>query len=111
MASSTDADVVITEIGGTTGDIESQPFLEAIRQVGLEQGRDNCCYIHVVLVPYISGSDEYKSKPAQHSVKELQGMGVNPDIIICVLTAAWAAISAARSAPSAMSSLSASLRT
>ena len=82
MASSTNADVVITEIGGTTGDIESQPFLEAIRQVGLEQGRDNCCYIHVVLVPYISGSDEYKSKPAQHSVKELQGMGVNPDIII-----------------------------
>ena len=51
------------------GDIESQPFLEAIRQVGLEQGRDNCCYIHVVLVPYISGSDEYKSKPAQHSVR------------------------------------------
>ena len=82
MASSTDADVVITEIGGTTGDIESQPFLEAIRQVGLEQGRENCCYIHVVLVPYISGSDEYKSKPAQHSVKELQGMGVSPDIII-----------------------------
>ena len=82
LAKSTEADVVITEIGGTTGDIESQPFLEAIRQVGLEQGRDNCCYIHVVLVPYISGSDEYKSKPAQHSVKELQGMGVNPDIII-----------------------------
>ena len=82
LASSTEADVVITEIGGTTGDIESQPFLEAIRQVGLEQGRDNCCYIHVVLVPYISGSDEYKSKPAQHSVKELQGMGITPDIII-----------------------------
>ena len=82
LASSTEADVVITEIGGTTGDIESQPFLEAIRQVGLEQGRENCCYIHVVLVPYISGSDEYKSKPAQHSVKELQGMGVSPDIII-----------------------------
>ena len=82
LAKSTEADVVITEIGGTTGDIESQPFLEAIRQVGLEQGRDNCCYIHVVLVPYISGSDEYKSKPAQHSVKELQGMGINPDIII-----------------------------
>mgnify|MGYP000196471903 FL=1 len=90
LASSTEADVVITEIGGTTGDIESQPFLEAIRQVGLEQGRDNCCYIHVVLVPYISGSDEYKSKPAQHSVKELQGMGVNPDIIICAQTAVWA---------------------
>ena len=82
LASSTEADVVITEIGGTTGDIESQPFLEAIRQVGLEQGRENCCFIHVVLVPYISGSDEYKSKPAQHSVKELQGMGVSPDIII-----------------------------
>ena len=74
--------IAIIEVGGTVGDIESQPFLEAIRQVGLEQGRDNCCYIHVVLVPYISGSDEYKSKPAQHSVKELQGMGVNPDIII-----------------------------
>ena len=82
LASSTEADVVITEIGGTTGDIESQPFLEAIRQVGLEQGKENCCFIHVVLVPYISGSDEYKSKPAQHSVKELQGMGINPDIII-----------------------------
>ena len=82
MASSTNADVVITEIGGTTGDIESQPFLEAIRQVGLEQGRENCCFIHVVLVPYISGSDEYKSKPAQHSVKELQGMGINPNIIV-----------------------------
>ncbi len=82
LASSTGADVVITEIGGTTGDIESQPFLEAIRQAGIEQGHGNCCYIHVVLVPYISGSDEYKSKPAQHSVKELQGMGIAPDIII-----------------------------
>mgnify|MGYP000414458104 CR=1 FL=1 len=82
LASSTEADVVITEIGGTTGDIESQPFLEAIRQVGLEQGPENCCYIHVVLVPYISGSDEYKSKPAQHSCKELQGMGIAPNIIV-----------------------------
>ncbi|MCI2047721.1 MAG: CTP synthase [Faecalibacterium sp.] len=82
LASSTGADVVITEIGGTTGDIESQPFLEAIRQVGLEQGPENCCYIHVVLVPYISGSDEYKSKPAQHSVKELQGMGIVPNVIV-----------------------------
>ena len=82
LASSTEADVVITEIGGTTGDIESQPFLEAIRQVGLEQGRDNCCYIHVVLVPYISGSDEYKSKPAQHSVKELQSLGIQPDFLV-----------------------------
>ena len=80
LAASTEADVVITEIGGTTGDIESQPFLEAIRQVGIEQGHENCCYIHVVLVPYISGSNEYKSKPAQHSVKELQGMGISPDI-------------------------------
>ena len=74
--------MVITEIGGTTGDIESQPFLEAIRQVGLEQGLENCCYIHVVLVPYISGSDEYKSKPAQHSCKELQGMGIIPNVIV-----------------------------
>ena len=75
LAKSTEADVVITEIGGTTGDIESQPFLEAIRQVGLEQGPENCCYIHVVLVPYISGSDEYKSKPAQHSVQGAAGHG------------------------------------
>ena len=82
LAKSTEADVVITEIGGTTGDLESQPFLEAIRQVGLEQGPENCCYIHVVLVPYISGSDEYKSKPAQHSCKELQGMGIAPNIIV-----------------------------
>lgn len=76
------ADIVITEIGGTTGDIESQPFLEAIRQVAREVGRENCCFIHVTLVPYISGSDEFKSKPTQHSVKELQGMGISPDIII-----------------------------
>ena len=62
----TGADVVITEIGGTTGDIESQPFLEAIRQVGLEQGRGNSLYIHVTLVPYLHGSGEHKSKPTQH---------------------------------------------
>lgn len=78
----TDADVVITEIGGTTGDIESQPFLEAIRQVGLEQGRDNCCYIHVTLVPYVRSSGEHKSKPTQHSVKELQSIGVMPNVIV-----------------------------
>ena len=78
----TNADVVITEIGGTTGDIESQPFLEAIRQVGLEQGRGNALYIHVTLVPYLHGSGEHKSKPTQHSVKELQGMGIHPDIIV-----------------------------
>ncbi len=78
----TGADVVITEIGGTTGDIESQPFLEAIRQVGLEAGRENSLYIHVTLVPYLHGSDEHKSKPTQHSVKELRGMGISPDMIV-----------------------------
>ena len=82
VGATTGADVVITEIGGTIGDIESQPFIEAIRQVAREVGRDNCCFIHVTLVPYISGSEEFKSKPTQHSVKELQGMGINPDIII-----------------------------
>ena len=82
MGNKTGADVVITEIGGTTGDIESQPFLEAIRQVGLEQGRGNSLYIHVTLVPYLQGSGEHKSKPTQHSVKELQGMGIHPDIIV-----------------------------
>lgn len=78
----TDADVVITEIGGTIGDIESQPFLEAIRQVGHEVGSDNSLYIHVTLVPYLKASGEHKSKPTQHSVKELQGMGITPDIIV-----------------------------
>ncbi len=78
----TNADVVITEIGGTTGDIESQPFLEAIRQVGLEVGRENTLYIHVTLVPFLRGSDEHKTKPTQHSVKELQGMGISPNIIV-----------------------------
>lgn len=76
------ADVLITEIGGTTGDIESQPFLEAIRQISLEQSRDNCLFIHVTLVPYLKGSNEHKSKPTQHSVKELRSMGISPDIII-----------------------------
>ena len=78
----TDADVVITEIGGTIGDIESQPFIEAVRQISLEVGSENSLFIHVCLVPFLSGSDEHKSKPAQHSVKELQGMGVKPDIIV-----------------------------
>ena len=78
----TDADVVITEIGGTTGDIESQPFLEAIRQVSLEVGKENCLFMHVTLVPYIPGSDELKSKPTQHSVRELQSLGIMPDLII-----------------------------
>ena len=76
-------DVVITEIGGTVGDIESQPFLEAIRQIVKEQGRDNAIVIHVTLVPYIQGSEELKSKPTQHSVKELLGMGIQPTIIVC----------------------------
>ena len=78
----TGADVVITEIGGTTGDIESQPFLEAIRQVGHEVGKENCLFIHVTLVPYIHSSGEHKSKPTQHSVKELQASGIFPDIIV-----------------------------
>lgn len=82
VGSETSADIVITEVGGTTGDIESQPFLEAIRQVGLEVGQANSLYIHVCLVPYLSGSDEHKTKPTQHSVKELQGMGIHPDIIV-----------------------------
>ena len=77
-----DADVVITEIGGTIGDIEGQPFIEAVRQISLEVGRENSLFIHVCLVPYLKGSDEHKSKPTQHSVKELQGMGVNPDIVV-----------------------------
>ncbi|MBQ1407137.1 MAG: CTP synthase, partial [Eubacterium sp.] len=78
----TNADVVITEIGGTIGDIESQPFIEAVRQISLETGRENSLFIHVTLVPYLSGSEEHKSKPTQHSVKELQGMGIHPDIIV-----------------------------
>lgn len=78
----TDADVVITEIGGTIGDIESQPFIEAVRQINLEVGKENSLFIHVTLVPFLKGSDEHKSKPTQHSVKELQGMGINPDIIV-----------------------------
>ena len=77
-----EADVVITEIGGTAGDIESQPFLEAIRQVSLEMGTENCLFIHVTLVPYIKSSGEHKSKPTQHSVKELRTLGINPNIIV-----------------------------
>ena len=82
VGNETDADVVITEIGGTIGDIESQPFIEAVRQISLEVGRENSLFIHVTLVPFLHGSDEHKSKPTQHSVKELQGMGVRPDIIV-----------------------------
>ena len=82
VGKTSDADVVITEIGGTTGDIESQPFLEAIRQVSLDVGKENCLFIHVTLIPYIQGSGELKSKPTQHSVKELQSLGIMPDIIV-----------------------------
>lgn len=77
-----EADVVVTEIGGTIGDIEGLPFIEAARQVSLEVGRENSLFIHVTLVPYLSGSDEHKSKPTQHSVKELQGLGIHPDVIV-----------------------------
>lgn len=82
VGESSEADVIITEIGGTVGDIESQPFLEAIRQVSLEVGKENCVFIHVTLVPYIKSSGEHKSKPTQHSVKELRALGISPDIIV-----------------------------
>ncbi len=83
LGEKTKADVVITEIGGTIGDIESQPFLEAIRQICLEEGKENCLFIHVTLVPYIKSSGEHKSKPTQHSVKEMMNAGLFPDIIVC----------------------------
>ncbi len=83
VGKNSDTDVVITEIGGTVGDIESTPFLEAIRQFVAEVGRQNAMYIHVTLVPYISGSNELKSKPTQHSVKELLSIGIQPNIIVC----------------------------
>ena len=76
-------DIVITEVGGTVGDIESQPMLEAIRQIGIEQKEEDTVFIHVTLLPYISGSKELKSKPTQHSVKALQSLGINPDILVC----------------------------
>lgn len=79
----TGADVCLVEIGGTVGDIESQPFLEAIRQFSVEVGRENCLFIHVTLVPYIDASHELKSKPTQHSVKEMLSIGIHPDIIVC----------------------------
>jgi CTP synthase len=76
-------DVLITEIGGTVGDIESLPFLEAIRQMRADVGRDNCCFIHIALVPYLAAAGELKTKPVQHSVKELRTVGIAPDIILC----------------------------
>ena len=78
-----DAEVGIVEIGGTVGDIESLPFLEAIRQMGIEEGRTNTCYIHLTLVPHLASVGEIKTKPTQHSVKELRGIGIQPDIVMC----------------------------
>jgi len=78
-----DVDVVITEIGGTVGDIESLPFLEAIRQIKYDVGKENVMYIHVTLVPFLSKAGELKTKPTQHSVKELRGLGIQPDVLIC----------------------------
>ena len=83
VANERNVDVVITEIGGTVGDIESQPFLEAIRQIKSEVGAENVCYIHVTLVPYLGKAGELKTKPTQHSVKELRMIGIQPDIIVC----------------------------
>ena len=82
VARTQETDIVITEIGGTVGDIESTPFLEAIRQVATEVGKENCIYVHLTLVPYISTSGEQKTKPTQHSVKELLSLGIQPDIIV-----------------------------
>ena len=79
----TDTDIVITEVGGTVGDIEGVSIIEAIRQVGLEKNKEDVVYIHVTLLPYIFGSNEIKSKPTQHSVKELQSFGIKPDILVC----------------------------
>ncbi|OOB77953.1 MAG: CTP synthase [Epulopiscium sp. Nele67-Bin001] len=81
-AEKNNCDVLITEIGGTTGDIEIQPFLETTRQIALEVGRKNCIFIHLTLVPFIKSSGEHKSKPTQHSVKELRSIGISPDIIV-----------------------------
>ena len=78
-----DVDVIIAEIGGTVGDIESLPFLEAIRQMRHELGRDNCVFVHVTLVPWIAAAGELKTKPTQHSVKELRAIGIQPDILLC----------------------------
>ncbi len=78
-----DAEVAIVEIGGTVGDIESLPFLEAIRQMGVQLGRNNVCYIHLTLVPYIASAGEIKTKPTQHSVKELREIGIQPDVLMC----------------------------
>src|SRR6059058_1898759 len=83
IAETSDVDVVITEIGGTVGDIESLPFLEAIRQVPVDVGRRNCMYVHCTLVPFITHAGELKTKPTQHSVNELRRIGIQPDVLLC----------------------------
>ena len=83
LGESGDYDVVITEIGGTVGDIESLPYIEAVRQLRWELGRENCIVIHLTLVPYLSAAAELKTKPTQHSVKTLMESGINADILVC----------------------------
>jgi CTP synthase len=83
VAGAGDAEVAVVEVGGTVGDIESLPFLEAIRQMGITHGRDNVCYIHLTLLPYIAAAGEMKTKPTQHSVKELREIGIQPDVVLC----------------------------
>ncbi|RAP50534.1 MAG: CTP synthetase, partial [Methanosphaera sp. rholeuAM74] len=83
IADKTKAEVVMVEVGGTVGDIESQPFIEALRQLKHEEGNDNCMFVHVTYVPYLKAAKEFKTKPTQHSTKELRGLGINPDMIVC----------------------------
>ena len=78
----TDSDVIITEVGGTVGDIESLPFLEAPRQMKADVGADNVMYVHTTLIPYLKAAGEMKTKPTQHSVKELRGLGIQPNILV-----------------------------
>src|SRR5437868_11256473 len=82
-AGAADAEVAVVEVGGTVGDIESLPFLEAIRQMGITLGRENVCYVHLTLVPFIATAGEMKTKPTQHSVKELREIGIQPDVVLC----------------------------
>jgi CTP synthase len=83
VADKNDVDIVIVEIGGTVGDIESLPFLEAIRQMGNEEGADKALFVHVTLVPWIAAAGELKTKPTQHSVRDLREIGIAPDILLC----------------------------
>ena len=101
-----DVDVVITEVGGTVGDIEILPFLEAIRQFRKEAGRDNVCYVHVTLVPFIGPSGEQKTKPTQHSVTELRSRGIQPDVIVCRSERADRATSSSARSPTSATSTS-----